>query len=140
MKDIIATRHLLDREPAENLKLISKLDSLSSDDYKSEVVAKYRKLFQGLGVMRDSYYITLQEGAKPFQVTVPRKVPLLLHQTTKEELDRMLESGVISRVDKPTDWWAPMVVAPKSNGKVRVCTDLSKLNKFVKGRTTHFQQ
>jgi len=33
----------------------------------------------------------------------------------------MLEAGVISRVDQPTDWCAPiMVVTPKSNGKVRV--------------------
>ena len=39
---------------------------------------------------------------------------------------------MISPVDQPTDWCAPMVVTPKSNGKVRVCVDLSKLNEFVK--------
>ena len=44
----------------------------------------------------------------------------------------MLETGVISPVDHPTDWCAPMVVTLKSNGKVRVCVDLSKLNEFVK--------
>ena len=44
----------------------------------------------------------------------------------------MLEAGVISRVHQLTDWWAPMVVTPKSNGKVRVCVDLSKLNEYVK--------
>jgi len=82
---------------------------------------KYPKLFEGLGVMKDSYCITLKEYAKPFQVSVPRKVPFPLYQKTKEELDRMLEAGVISRVDQPTDWCAPiMVVTPKSNGKVRV--------------------
>ena len=32
--------------------------------------------------------IILKEDAKPFQVTVPRKVPLPLYQKTKEELDR----------------------------------------------------
>ncbi|KAL9967390.1 hypothetical protein ACROYT_G025604 [Oculina patagonica] len=125
-------RPLLGREPAEHLKLISRLDSLSSVDYKSKVADEYPKLFKGLGVMKDSYCITLQEDAKPFQVTVPRKVPFPLYQKTKEELDRMLETGVISRVDQPTDWCAPMVVTPKSNGKVRVCVDLSKLNEYVK--------
>ena len=35
-------------------------------------------------------------------------------------------------VDQPTDWYVPMVVTPKSTGKVRVCVDLSKLNEFVK--------
>ena len=59
--------------------------------------------------MKESYCITLKEDAKPFQVTVP----LPLYQKTKEELDKMLETGVISKVDQPTDWCAPMVVTPK---------------------------
>ena len=129
-------RPLLGRKPAELLKLISRLDSLSSDDYKSKIADKYPKLFEGLGVMKDSYCITLKEDARPFQVSVPRKVPFLLYQISKEELDRMLETGVISRVDQPTDWLAPMVVTPKRNGKVRVCVDLSKLNEYVK-RDSH---
>lgn len=79
--------------------------------------------------MKDSYCITLKKDARPFQVSVPRKVPFPLYQETKEELDRRLETGVISRVDRPTDWCAPMVVIPKSNGKVRVCVDL---NEYVK--------
>ena len=120
------------RKPAELLKLISRLDSLSSDDYKSKVADKYPELCEGLGVMKDSNCITLKEDAKPFQVSVPRKVPFPLYQKTKGELDRILETGAISRVDQPTDWCAPMVVTPKSNGKVRVCIDLSKLYEYVK--------
>ena len=65
---------------------------------------------------KDSYHITPKEGAKPFQVTVSRKVPLPFYQKAKEESDRMLKSGVISKVDEPTSWcawWLPQ----KSNGK-----------------------
>ena len=65
-------------------------------------------------------------------MSVPRKVPFPLYQKTKEELDRMLKAGVISRVDQPTDWCALMVATPKSTGEVRVCVDLSKLNEYVK--------
>ena len=119
------------REPAEQLKLTSRLDSLSSDDYKSKVADKHPTLFQRLGTMKDSYYVKLKESTKPFQVTVPREVPLPLYQKKKEELDRTLESGVISKVDEPTDWCAPLAVTPKSNSKVRVCVDLSNLNKYV---------
>ena len=112
---------LLGREPTEYLKLISRLDSLSSNDYKSKVADKYPKLFQGLGVLMDCYHITLKEGAKLFQVTVPRKVLLPFYHKTKEESYRMLKSGVISKVDEPKSWCAPMmVVAPK------------KLNEYVK--------
>ena len=114
-------RPLLGREPTEYLKLISRLDSLSSDDYKSKVADKYPKLFQGLGVLMDCYHITLKEGAKLFQVTVSRKFPLPFYQKAKEESDRMLKSGVISKVDEPTNWCAPMMaVAP------------NKLNEHVK--------
>ena len=125
-------RPLLGRQPVERPKLISRLESLSSDDYKTKVADKYPTLFRGLGVMKDSYRIILKEDAKPFQVTVPRKVPLPLYQKTKEEMDRMLETGVISRMNQPTDWCAPMVVTPKNNGKVRVRVDLSKLNEYIK--------
>ena len=69
-------RPLLRRKPAELLKLISRLDSLSSDDYRGEVADKYPKFFEGLSVMKDSYCVTLKEDAKPFQLSVPRKVPL----------------------------------------------------------------
>ena len=83
------------------------------------MASKHPQLFTGLGQVKDSYTIALKEDAKPLAISVPRKVPLPLYQKTKEELDRMLETGVIS----------PMVC---SYGKVRVCVDLSKLNEFVK--------
>ena len=47
------------------------------------------------------------------------------------ELQRMEQLGVITRVDKPTDWCAGMVVVPKPNGNVRICVDLTKLNECV---------
>ena len=71
----VLERPLLGRKPAELLKLISRLDRMSSDDYKSKVADKYPKLFGGLGVMKDSYCITLKEDARPFQVSVPRRYP-----------------------------------------------------------------
>ena len=58
-------------------------------------------------------------------------MPLYQLQETKAEIERVLENGVISPVDEPTEWCAPMVVTPKDNNKVRVCVDLTKLNNFV---------
>ena len=49
----------------------------------------------------------------------------------KEELRKMEEASVISRVDEPTEWCAGMVVAPKKNGSVRICVDLRPLNECV---------
>ena len=40
--------------------------------------------------------------------------------------------NVISRVDEPTDWCAPMVVILKTSGEVLICVDLTKLNQSIK--------
>jgi len=43
----------------------------------------------------------------------------------------MEELGVISKVDMPTKWCTSMVVEPKSESKIRICVDLTKLNHSV---------
>ena len=43
----------------------------------------------------------------------------------------MEATGVISKVDQPTDWCAGMVVVQKKSGGVRICVDLKPLNMNV---------
>ena len=43
----------------------------------------------------------------------------------------MLEQGVISPVTVPTEWCSGIVPVPKLNGAVRICVDLTQLNKEV---------
>jgi len=50
----------------------------------------------------------------------------------KEELDKMEQQNIITRVEGPIDWCASIVVVPKPNKKVRICVDLTQLNKCVK--------
>ena len=49
----------------------------------------------------------------------------------KEELKRMEEIGVISRIDEHSKWCAGMVVVPKPNRKVRIWVDLTKLKESI---------
>jgi hypothetical protein len=44
----------------------------------------------------------------------------------------MKEMGVIKVVDQPTDWCHPIVVVKKPNGLLRICIDLTQLNKDTK--------
>jgi hypothetical protein len=44
----------------------------------------------------------------------------------------MVDLGVVSKINTPTEWCAGMVVVPKQNGAVRICIDLTKLNKSVR--------
>lgn len=96
-------RPLFGRSTAVKLNLISRLCELTSDDYKAKVIRDYSKLFRGLGMMREEYTIKLKDETKPFALTVPRKVHMPLYKEMKNEITRMLESGVISPVDHPTD-------------------------------------
>lgn len=61
----------------------------------------------------------------------PRNIPLPLHPQVREELKRMENAGVISKVKEPTPWCAGMVVVPKKSGTVRICVDLKPLNQNV---------
>ena len=64
-------------------------------------------------------------------MSVPRRVTIPLMQPVKDELARMMELGVITQVNEPTDWCAGMVVVPKSDKKIDICMDLTYLNKSV---------
>ena len=49
-----------------------------------------------------------------------------------QELERMERLGVIKKIEEPTEWCAGMVVVPKSDRRVRICVDLTKLNESVR--------
>jgi len=66
-------RPLLGRDAAEELKLINRVDIVSSHDYKTRMASKHPQLFTGLCQVKDSYTITLKDDAKPFAISVPRK-------------------------------------------------------------------
>ena len=59
------------------------------------------------------------------------ELPHPLLPKVKSQIETMLEQGVISPVTAPTEWCAGIVPVLKPNGKVRICVDLTKLNKAV---------
>lgn len=44
----------------------------------------------------------------------------------------MVNMGVIAKVEEPTDWVAPIVPVIKPSGAVRICVDLTELNKNIR--------
>ena len=80
---------------------------------------------------------TMKEGAVPYAVTAPRRVPIPLMEAVKKALADMEENGVITKVTQPTDWCAPMVpvlkpTQPGEEKKVRICVDYKRLNQSIK--------
>ena len=60
-----------------------------------------------------------------------RNIPIPLRPKVKQELERMEQMGVISKITEPSEWCAGMVVVPKKSGDVRICVDLKPLNESV---------
>lgn len=119
---------LLGRPAIEALGIVAKVADVTDNSYKHQ----FPQLFSGLGRFEGEYTIELDSNSTPFSLSVPRRVPIPLLPAVKTELQRMEELGVITRVDQPTDWCAGMVVARKPNGSVRLCVDLTKLNRSVR--------
>ena len=94
------------------LKLVARLEAVSV----ASVVDKFPALFEGLGNLGEPFDIRLQLGARPYALFTPRNIPIPLRQRVRQELDRMLLLGVISKVDVPSPWCAGMVVVLKKKG------------------------
>ena len=125
------TKSLLGRPAIEQLNLVSRVAAVSELPT-LEPTTEFPKLFTGLGKLEGEYTIQLDPGAKPFALSTPRRVAVPLMGAVKQELERMETLGVISKIQEPTDWCSGMVVVPKSDGKVRICVDLTRLNQSVR--------
>lgn len=128
---VVAGLHqpLLGRPAIEALNLLTRIGAIEGSGQGPEHL--YPQLFSGLGKLGDEYTIRLREGSKPFALNTPRRVAVPLMPAVRDELHRMEQLGVISSVEEPTEWCAPMVVVPKSQGRVRICVDLTRLNESV---------
>ncbi|UYV76630.1 K02A2.6-like [Cordylochernes scorpioides] len=136
MKETVYVVHHLEQPllgvgACEDLQLVKRIDLVINGTTDVNPEREFPKLFEGLGLLEQPYHIKLKEGAKPFSIPVPRRVPLPLMPKLKEQLDAMVAQEVIEPVDEPTEWCAPIVLAGKPNGKIRICVDLSRLNLSV---------
>ena len=50
----------------------------------------------------------------------PRRIPLSYYDKVNAELKRLEKLDIIKSVSKPSDWFAPIVVVSKQNGKVGI--------------------
>ena len=92
----------------------------------------YLKLMRPLGDLMEPYNAVLREDVRPYSLTVPRRIAIPLLPQVKSELERMLRLDVMRPITQPTDWCAGIVVVPKRNGTIRICVDLTHLNKAIK--------
>ena len=95
----------------------------------NEFISEFPEVSSGLGNIKgEPIQIAIKDGAAPYHISAPRRVPIPMLQPLKAEIARMEKLGVIRPVNEPTDWCHPIVVVQKPNGAIRLCLDLTKLN------------
>ena len=98
---------------------------------KQSVLKQFTKVFDGVGLFPGECSIHVDPNATPV-IHPPRKVPIALRDKVQQELDRMVQQGIICKVTEPTKWVNSMVIVEKpSSGKLRICLDPCDLNKAI---------
>ena len=96
---------------------------------------KYKHLFKGIGRFKcDPVQIKLTRNAVPVQKP-PRRVPLALKDQFKQELDKMVSQGILSKLDDANvnvpEWLNSFAVVKKPNGKLPICLDPTDINPYI---------
>ena len=95
-------------------------------------MAKYEDLFDGtLGKWQGTpYNVELKPDASPYHAR-PFPIPKSLEATVKIEIDRLIQAGVLKKINR-SEWAAPTFVIPKKDGTVRFISEFRELNKRIK--------
>jgi len=103
----------------------------------SKLLSNFGDLFNGtlvhtgrLPKFRKKVSLDLLPESQAFH-SRPYPVPERHKAVFKEELERLVEIGVLSRCG-PSEWLAPTFIIPKKDGRVRWVSDFRALNKCIK--------
>ncbi|KAK7108980.1 hypothetical protein V1264_013102 [Littorina saxatilis] len=120
----------------EQLKVVTlhcSIDTERSEPISStkDLMRRYPQQFDRIGDLPGEAKLVVDPDV-PTHIDPPRKTPIALKDSIKNELDKMEESGVIKRVTDPTDWVSSLAYSHKKGGELRVCLDPRHLNKALK--------
>ena len=129
---------LLGFKASQDLGLIKVVLAVNSNNtFKLDrLIREHPKVFSGLGCLDKPYKIKIDNSVTPV-INPPSKIPATLGKTVKKALIDMENSGVIRKVDEPTEWVSSMVIVEKPNKTLRICLYPRNLNTAVKRE--HFQ-
>ena len=99
-----------------------------------QLMTAFPMVFDGrIRVMQgEEFHIAISDTAKPFCVHTPRTIPFAYRDKLQDELNLLEAQSIITPVTQATTWCAPIVVTPKKNSeKIRLCVDLSHLNRYI---------
>lgn len=116
----------LERAPVSPEAKVDERPKLLQQEILATLLNKYSLLFDGtLGLIKGYTHIIEIKDNRPHK---PRSfpVPLKYREEVHEQLQEMEFMGVIKK--QATEFVNPLVVALRSNGKIRICLDARSIN------------
>ena len=115
---------------------------------RQDILSHYSGCFEGIGCFPgDPYKFHLKPEHKPAR-HAPRKVPIHLEASFKEEIKSLVKLGILEEVKEHTDWVNSYVIVEKDTGsihspnhtikkKLRICLDPRDLNGALEREPYH---
>ena len=107
------------------------------------ILQVYPEVFEGIGCFPvPPYHIHVNPSVTPKQ-TPCQPVPVHLKEPLKQEIDKMLQAGIMKLVHQATPWINSfgLLEGKEKLGKLklRICLDLTNLNKAIVHKPYHFK-
>ncbi len=96
-----------------------------------ELKEKYPNQFDKIGSFKGTAKLILKEGANPF-IDPPRKCNIHIKDKLQNELNKLVNQGVLRKVEEHMDWCSNLAFSMKKDGSLRICLDPQKLNASLK--------
>ncbi|KAJ8890205.1 hypothetical protein PR048_009713 [Dryococelus australis] len=93
----------LGQSAIESLGMLRWVEEVNQLRNKFDPRERYPKLSEGLGLMAATYTIRLKNSAVLVSLHAPCRVALPLQPKLKKEIERLVNMGIISPMDRPTE-------------------------------------
>ena len=104
---------------------------------------RYPDVFEGIGCFPGPPYHIQLDPIITQKQTPCRPIPVCLKEAFKQEIDKMLQVGVLKPVHEATPWINSFVLVEGKdkigNLKLRICLDPTNLNKAIVREPYHFK-
>ena len=110
---------------------------------KEQILANYADVFDSIRCLPcPPYHIQVDPSVTPKQIPC-RPIHVHLKEPYKKEIDKMLQVGVLKPVNQATPWINSFVLVEGKDKqgilKLRICLDLTNLNKAIVQEPYHFK-
>lgn len=84
-----------------------------------------------MGKLKDFKLMLPIDRSHPPVAQPVRRLPFKVRDQVNKQIEDLLNSDIIEKVEGPTEWVSPVVPIIKKNGEVRLCVDMRRANQAI---------